>query len=231
MPYVDSECRSMQIFAEHIDAEQIAPIWPKVRGGIMARIQMCEAGRLHPHRDFEKKLREIDPLLCLRWDFLENCYVVDRWTPAERCYTTVLTWKDENGPRNLDGALFQTLRDGDTWQYENWQAYLKAKHAKSALRRAQIKKEGNERISAAVDGLTKARAQNFMEVEQAFKTGERVIFHGKSEQSLERMNAGAIAAASRGEMVGPPAAKEIRPRMFAKTLQAEREARDKGLIP
>ena len=229
--YLDSETRSMMILAEHVDSEQIAPIWPRIRGGIMARIQMCESGLMHPHRDFEKRLQEIDPLLCLRWDHLEGCYVVDRYTPAERCYTTVLTWKDEKGPRNLDGALFQTLRDGDTWQYENWQEYLKAKHAKSAARRAQIKREGNERIAAAVDGLTKARAQNFMEVEQAFKTGERVIFHGSSEQSLERMRAGAMRAVANGEMVGPPAAKLIRPRMFEATLKAEREARDQGLIP
>jgi hypothetical protein len=229
--YLDSEARSMEILVEHLDPEQIAPLYPRIRRGIMDRIQACEAGLYHPHRQFEKQLQQIDPLLRLRWNVFEECYVVDRWTPAERCYTTVLTWKDENGPRNLDGALFQTLRDGDTWQYATWQDYLKAKHAKSAARRAQIKKEGNERIAAAVDGLTKARAQNFMEVEQAFKTGERVIFHGASEQSLERMNAGAIAAAARGEMVGPPAAKLIRPRMFAATLKAEQEARDNGLIP
>jgi hypothetical protein len=217
--YVDSECRSMMILAENLDPEQIAPVWPRIRKGIMDRIQMCESGRLAAPGGFEKRLREIDPLLTLRWDFWEGCYVVDRWTASERCYTTILVWKDEFGPKHLDNSMIEALHEADTWRFRNWREYLAYKRAKAAKRRAQIKQQGDERLKAAVDSLTRARAQNFMEVEQALQTGETVVAHGATEKSLEHMHSGALQARERGEYVGLPAAKVIRPRLFKKGIQ------------
>lgn len=218
----------MQIFAENLDPEQIAPVWPKVRKGIMERIDMCETGRLHAPKWFEKRLHEIDPLLTLRWDFLEECYVVDRWTRSERCYTTILVWKDEHGPKHLDGSLLQALHDADTWRFPNWKAYLDHKHEQGKKRRAQIKKEGDEKVREAIDSLTQARAKNFMEVEQAFHSGETVVFHGESERTLERMYDGAAKAAAQGEAIGPPPHTLLRPKAFEATIKAENEARDKN---
>jgi len=217
--YVDSECRSMMIFAENLDAEQIAPVWPRIRRGIMERIQMCEYGRLHAPQWFEKRLHEIDPLLSLRWDFMEQCFVVDRWTRSERCWHTVLVWKDENGPKHLDNSLIQTLHDGDTWRFKDWKEYLRYKHAQSAKKRAANRQASEDKMGAVIDNMSNSQIHNFMEVERALMTGETVVCHGATEKGFEHMHQGAMKAAEKGEMVGPPNAKVVRPRIFNKGVK------------
>jgi len=190
---VDSETNAMMNIAGRLTSDQLC-VWPQVRNIIINRVQMFHAGRMQAPKWINDELARLDPLLKLRWDFFEQCWIVDRFTAVERCWTPVCTWKDENGAKRLDYDLIETLRDGDMWRFPSYKEYLAYKREKTRRRREQIEKQSVEKLSAAFDSLSSDRLQNFMEVERAMKTGEKIIFGTEDHAKFSRMSEAAKRA-------------------------------------
>jgi hypothetical protein len=191
--YIDSEAKGMMDIAAHLTAAQMG-VWPKVKAMIMGRCQMLESGVMQAPRWMVQRLAEVDPLLNLRWDFFEGCWVVDRFTQVEGCWTPVCVWKDENGAKQLDLSLIETLQDGDMWRFANYKEYLAYKREKARKQRERNRKAGEEKILAAFDKLSSRDLNEFVEVGQALKTGETIECHGNDAGYFQRYNEGAKAA-------------------------------------
>jgi len=190
MDFVDSETNAMMNIATHLTLQQMSA-WPRIRKIIMERCAMFEAGRQQAPRWIQKKLEEIDPLLHLRWDFIEGCYVVDRFTRVERAWVPVCVWKDENGPKNLTYELLETIQDGDMWRFPSYKEYLAYKRAKAERRRRENKYQSEQAVLAAIDKMSSKDIAEFTEVSTAIKAGESVEFHGNDEKYWSGYDAGA----------------------------------------
>lgn len=184
-PYWDTEAHGMAIIASHLEAEQYG-LWPKIRSIIMDRLQSNEAGVLEAPKWLQKKLKEIDPLLVLRWNYEEQCFCVDRYVPIEKHFTTVCTWKDENGPKRLDLDLLETIQDGDLWRFPSYKEYLAHKREKAARRRLANQKASEDAVLTAVDKLSSKDIAEFVSVGNALKSGETIECHGNDEHFFNK---------------------------------------------
>lgn len=199
----DSETETMMSIASHLTLANIHT-WPVVRHIIRTRCEMFRSGRTQAPRWFRRRLQQIDPNLDVRWDYLEGQWIIERYSRLDRAYVTVMEVKG-----HLDQEIIFQLEEADTWRFPNWKAYLEWKHAESARRRARIAAHSQERVAAAIDGLTEKQAKEFLDVERAFRTGETVVFHGGDQKTLDHMREGARRAEEQG--FTPPSGPALRP--------------------
>ncbi len=146
----------------------------------------CAQTRLMGHTHVERKLREIDPLLRLRWDFEHESggmYVIDRYAPDMGCYITLFWWSHTLGE---GGAIRAILLASDMQRADTPKAYhqLKQSLVDAALKRKD--KERAEAALAAVDQLSNARIRNFLAVERAMQIGEKVHVRGEDARWLNK---------------------------------------------
>lgn len=191
--YYDVESETMMLLAGKLKFKDWTG-YQSVRRFIMERLNAFRSGTSFAPRWLQKGLKAIDPLLQARWDFEKQHFIIERFSRADHAWVQVLDW-----PHQLTEEIFAVLRAADTWRFETPEAYLAYKRAQSATVREANRKKGDNAILEAVDGLTRARAENFMEVEKALATGETVIFSGESEKTMDRMHEGAKKAAAAGE--------------------------------
>ena len=188
---VDVETSTMMHLASALDLAHIK-YWPVVRRAIRERMQMFESGRMQAPKWFRKRLWEIDPLLDLRWDYLKASWLIERYSRVDRAFVNIMYIE------RLDSSVFLALHEADTWRFPSPEAYIRHKHDQAARRRAQVEKEGDEKVAAAIDALSTKQADEFVAVEQAMATGETVVLHGKSEKIMDNMIAGSKRAQAKG---------------------------------
>ena len=181
--------------------EAALSVWPRVRLLVMDRCLSYESGLLHGPAWARDRLKEIDPLLQLRWDFNEACYVVERYVREQRAYVLVCVWKEDGEARHLDENLFTTLKEADTWQFRTPLEYLEHKRELSRKKREENQAAAREKILAAVDTLSSRQITEFIEVERAIHTGETITAHGSDLKTLERMQEGQRKAQAEGQRI------------------------------
>ncbi len=139
--------------------------------------------KLMGHSHVERKLKEIDPCLVLRWDFAQGLYAIDRYAADLGCHLTIFFWSHTLGE---GGAIRAILLASDMQRYDTPQAYhaLKQELVDNALR-GQEKKRA-EAALAAVDSLSDARIRNFLAVERAMQIGEKVHVTGEDAKWLNK---------------------------------------------
>lgn len=154
---------------------EITGIQRKVR----ARRAEVEAG-LSPSTaaHWTARLRSLDPQLRLRWDFTQG-WVVERAVPEWGCWAICGVLGQRCVPLNL----IEILRRGDMQRYSP-KEYLAMKREAAAQVAASNEKAGNEKVLAAVDKLSEKRCKEFLEVEDAIRTGDKIVAHGATEKSL-----------------------------------------------
>jgi len=146
----------------------------------------CSTGEHETRSCWNKRLQELDSYLRLRWDFQLGYYVVDRYVRPERAWAPVLFWCNEVGePRGLSGQLLELLRENDM-QRVGAREWLRKKREAAAKKQAALRKAGNEALLAAIEQLSNARVKQFVDVERAIQSGERVILHGSDLRFVER---------------------------------------------
>jgi hypothetical protein len=198
---LDIETVTMMRVAGELDRQHIK-YWPMIYRGIRERCAMFESGRTHAPQWFRKRLHELDPLLDIRWDFLKEQYLIERYSRSDRAYVNVM-YVDQ-----LDERVFVALHEADTWRFSTPQAYLRWKHEKGIKKRAQIEQAADDKMAEAIDSLSTKQADEFVAVEQAMAVGETVVLHGESERIMDRMREGSKKAMAQG--IAPPKAKMYR---------------------
>ncbi len=170
----------------------------QLQNAIELRKAAIIAGLAHPTaKRWTKKLKkEVEPLLRMRLDPLLG-FVVDRWVASEGWW------------QKIPGAIgFQEPRPGlsermrgeyDMWKKatpkENEDALagkirhpiLKEKDAASAKVIKANEDKATEKVLAAVDSLSEKRMKEFIGVERARHTGEKITHHGEDLKFMERL--------------------------------------------
>lgn len=212
--YYDIETQNCINIASELP-EAALSLFPKVRALVMDRCASYESGLLHGPLWVRKRLREIDPALQLRWDFNEQCYLVERLVREQRAYVTVCMWRENDQAKQLDETLFTALQEADTWRFPTPQAYLEYKRDLSQRKREENEKKSTEKILAAVDSLSSKQITEFIEVERAIQSGETITAHGSDLNSLERMHEAGQKARAQG-IQAPSGRLAINPGMHPK---------------
>jgi hypothetical protein len=149
-------------------------------------------------RSWTKKLqKEVEPLLRMRLDPVLG-YVIDRWVEAEgywhkipgaigfyppkpglceRMKTQYDMWK-QSSPKEDEDAIQGRARH----------PILKKKDKASAKVLAENEQKSTDKVLAAVDSLSEKQLKNFVDVERARHTGEKLIHHGPDLKFVEHVD-------------------------------------------
>lgn len=160
---------------------------------LRARQEMILGGLALVPDYVQSRLVKIDPYLRCRWDFsyrkigldtpLRPCWVIERVDTSIPAWIKIMHYHDENeDPKPLGEETLVdielTLRRDDLQRFPTIADYIAFKREEARLKRVENDKRGNEMVSAAVDKLGMNRIQQFIRVEHAIKTGEKIDVYG-----------------------------------------------------
>lgn len=157
-------------------------------------------------RWFNTELRKLDKYLRLRfhWGQIDTepahwYYAIDRFDPIGHLWNYLMptaAYRDgELGERiNVETlrATLETLWEGDMQRWATPAAYLAYKRQKSAAIRLRNEREGVEKVAAVVDTMSKKQLENFVAVEAARHTGEKINVGGGDQKFMEMVQANTI---------------------------------------
>ncbi len=146
--------------------------------------------------------RHLDALLvqCLglqfrsRPDFVRQMIAIEQWVPALNCWMV-------NGYFPHGSPLYHiisTLEAGDP-RKQTPSEYLDEQRQLSAKKREANDAASTDRVLGAIDSLTSRQVENFVAVEQALHTGERITAHGEDLNTIERLVSDTKKAAAEGD--------------------------------
>lgn len=167
----------------------------QIHGAIRDRQYRLIAGLADPVAGWTRKLRaEVDPLLRMRNDPLDG-FVIDRWTGE--------FWHQvpgKIGKQHIRPGLCERMRgqydmqrvsspkeDQDAIAGKIRHPYLQRKDEQSAKIRAENERKSTDKVLAAVDSLSTKQVENFVAVEKARHTGEKLIHHGPDLRFVEHV--------------------------------------------
>lgn len=143
-----------------------------------------------------KLQKEVEPLLRMRF-----CprfgYVIDRWIAEEGFWHQIPGTIGFQPPK--PGLCQRMLSDYDMWKQSSPKEdedaiagrarhpILKKKDEQSAKVLAANEKSSTDKVLAAVDSLSKKSIENFLAVERARHTGEKLIHHGADLKFVEHV--------------------------------------------
>lgn len=159
------------------------------------RLAKLRAGRaavsLYGHTFVEKKIKEVDDNLYLRYEFdhpdpaQPPMYAIDRYVRELGYYWTLCYWSHSLG----EGLALRTIMlESDMQRPE----YHREKKLSQELILQQQKKKRDEIALAAWDQLSKKQAEEFIQVQMALRSGEKIVSVGKDAEILNRMHAATI---------------------------------------
>lgn len=126
---------------------------------------------------------------------LQRCKIaIEQWIPALDCWMV-------NGyfePGTYVDKVIETLRKGDP-RFKTAEQIITERREAAAKVRAANEEAGNQRVLAAIDGMSTRQVKEFVEVEQALQTGEEIHFHGSDIDTLDSLQDQTRIAAYKGD--------------------------------
>lgn len=181
--YVDHQVQAATMFESRVPLEERAS-W---QASIRRRAEISRLGLKKVPEHIVTDLHMIDPRLRIRWEFDENCFVVELAYEQVRCWIPVVIWKDEDGyPLPLDNRIIEALRTGDMWKFATPAEYLRFKRNQALEQQRKNEEERQNRTKDAISDLSRKQLEQFQAVDTAIKTGETIIAHGDDLKFLER---------------------------------------------
>lgn len=145
--------------------------------------EAASAGLSKVPPDYQAKLEQIDPLLRARFDFVVDMWAIERWVEEDGFNR----WELIAHRHNLNDRLLADLRAGDTWKDgKSPEEILREKREAAQAKEKANDRAGDERIAAAVDSLSHKQQREFIAVENAVASGEKVTCHGPMETFMDR---------------------------------------------
>lgn len=180
-----------------------------VEEDLKRRAEAVKAGLSKVPPGWQSIIQAVDPLLRVRFDVYDKHFIIERFGPEAGCWGKVAAWfKYPNGELLSPDAMAVQLRMADIWaKYgkpgesletvaERW---VEAKRSEARAVKAQNRRASIDKIVEAMDNLSVKQLQNFFEVQHALATGERVTFHGKALDTVEKWAANSRKAQAQGK--------------------------------
>jgi hypothetical protein len=218
----------------------------QIRRQLEERVHILQAGLGSPTQIYWtlKVQKEVDEFCRVRHD-PEYGWMLDRWVTELGCWHPV-------GYIGAGGRAVRVEVDGrektiveDDKVRPDLVAYLKSrdmqrpgyveeKMAVQEAKRLENERLANEKIGAVIDGMSDRRVKEFVEVEQAMQTGDRITLRGASRTMWNKMERGQLKyAKEHGEL--PPVSKADQamnpgqhPRLLKRAKGGKHILEDKG---
>lgn len=149
-----------------------------------------ESGLVNIPWEYQYELQKFDPYLRLRYDLQCQCYVIERVDTGLRAWVRLFRWADaetgEGKPLSVASVqeIIGKLKAADMRRFESPAEYLKYKRAKAdAIRKANDDRNTDE-LLGVIDGMTKKQIDNFVAVEKAIASGERIDVRGDDARTM-----------------------------------------------
>lgn len=150
--------------------------------------------------------RRVDSNCRVRHDPIHG-WMLDRWVEDVECWHAVgyigSGGKLDEGGNVIDDSvrpdLISFLRQHDMQR----PGYFIEKAAKSAAIRLENEKNATTRVLAAVDTLSDKRLKEFLSVEKAIQTGDKVTMHGETFRQFEAMTEAGKKAPEGPQSINP----------------------------
>ncbi len=160
----------------------------------------------------ERIQNEIDQRTRMRWDDKIG-WVLDRWAEGRWQLVGVIGFHsiseyvalqcDKDGMDYSDLIDYLWVKDMQRWPTPK--AYIEYKRARAEAVRKRNEYRSDQQLKRIIDGMSDKRIAEFLTVERALKTGERVTLRGRSKQMFDRI------AASSARSPAPPTGRSINP--------------------
>lgn len=116
--------------------------------------------------------------------------IIERYATEAGCWLKIMDWpNDQLGQPWTVEQVIEELRTSDMQSFESPEAYIRFKREKAARVRLENERRATDAVLAAIDKIGTKRIQNFIEVERAMVTGDRITATGDMLKSMERMTA------------------------------------------
>lgn len=174
----------------------------EVERAIQTRQEYNRAGVAQVPSWAQEEIRKLDPWLRFRWDFIEERYAVERYVEADRYYIHLLwfRWKMD---RSTVEQCRELLIQCDMQRWPSPEAYLAHQRAKAKAIRDANESTSTDAVLAAVDELPRENIKNFIQVERAIQTGERIVPLGEDARKLEKMSQATTHAPAENASMNP----------------------------
>lgn len=129
-------------------------------------------------------LRDIDPMTRLRWDYDAEAWAVDRAIEQYGAWFPVFFWV---GPWYGDEGMFTAMRKGDMQKFKDPAEYLRQKREEAKKKREENDKAQTDKMRGIIDGLSDRQVDQFIKVEQALASGEKIHVRGDDAVTLQYM--------------------------------------------
>lgn len=182
---IDSDTLATMLTIPSVDPSQR----PMLVREVEARVAKIKAGvDRYPHLDRALQLAFEDNLRT-RLDFdHDDRLIIERYSPEATCWLKVMDWpQDHEGKQWSVEEVIAKMYESDMRRWKTPMDYKRHKDEMAAKVRAANTVKANEKMREAFTSLGKKRLDNFVEVEKAMLTGERITAHGECLQSIERM--------------------------------------------
>jgi hypothetical protein len=153
-----------------------------IERAIRDRRAYIEGGLSSPfaRRWTERLQRELDNRLRLRWDF-KNGWTLDRFAQGMWQVAGVF------GFNYIRPFLIDYLRERDMQRWESPEAYMKHKREQALKIRMANEYANTQKLLGVIDKMSDKQVKEFITVEKAMQTGERITLHGASHRMITRM--------------------------------------------
>jgi hypothetical protein len=167
----------------------------RIKRQIADRIVQIKAGvNRYPQIDEALQLAFKDNLRT-RLDFNKPStpLIIERYSADAGCWLFIMEWPHEhNGNPWTIEQVIAKLHESDTRRFHSVADYIQHKNEMSAKIRSENMRRANDALLSVIDQMGTKRIKNFIEVERAIVTGEKITAHGADLRSFERMHAASI---------------------------------------
>ena len=170
----------------------------KLQTHIRARKEMVRLGEYRAPTWFIEELLKLDSKMRVWWDSWKEKWVLDR-LQEEGFYVTVLQFRP-TPDFQLDFSLIEALKANDL-QREGVADHIARKRAEAEEIRKRNAQVADNKVLAAIDGMSSKQIKEFLEVAEAIETGDPIQPHGDDLNTIEAGQREIEAIQKRGEAI------------------------------
>lgn len=171
----------------------------KLKSHIHERKAMVRLGVQRCPTWFQEELNRLDSKMRCWWDAWDEKWVLDR-LQEEGFYITVIQFRP-SAEFQLDRTLIETLKKNDLQRYSDPKEYVRKVREAAELKQKSNESASNDKVLAAVDGMSRKQIKEFIDATVAIRSGETIEAHGDDLKFLEQAQQEKEAAQKRGIVI------------------------------
>jgi|SRR5215471_580504 len=187
------------------------------------RLEMIQAGLERVPSWFSKKLHRFDPNLRIRWDVPQEhadglagkhprraYWLIEHYSSIDGVYHACGYWEHPLGE-----PLFEELRKSDM-RKKTPDEHIAEEHQRAEKQEQANDAKIQDQLVEAFDNMSQKQIQNFIDVSEAYLTGDTITAHGDDLKFMEHLEARNRELAAKGLDIPDDSRNAVNPGMHPK---------------